>query len=144
VVLPHFRINPSVQKHIEKALESIDGPGKRIFDLYRNPSVFKYMPNHKVTLDVALAGNDSAAGILLASAIGTLTQGVFTPIFKTDAGQSVDLDRPAILLGLYSNAWIHAYWDHVFGVHLGYSGRWMSRSDSGFVRDKPVIRDSFL
>ena len=112
VVLPHFRINPEVQSQIEVALDRMDGADKRVFNLYRNPSVFKYMPNHKVTLEVALASNDSEAGILLASAIGRMTQGSFTPIFKTDEGGSVDLDKPAVLLGLYSNAWVHAYWEH--------------------------------
>ena len=79
------------------------------------------MPNHKVTLDFALAGNDSEAGILLASAIGSLTQGSFTPIFKTDEGQSVDLDRPAILLG---SSVIHGYTHTgiMFGTRLGSSG----------------------
>jgi hypothetical protein len=41
-----------------------------------------------------------------------MTQESFTPIFKTDEGGSVDLDKPAVLLGLYSNAWVHAYWEH--------------------------------
>jgi hypothetical protein len=113
VVLPHFRINPDVQQHISAALDAIGSTDKQVFDLYRNPSVFKYMPNHKVTLDVALAGNDSEAGILLASAVGRLTQGTFTPIFRTDEGDSVVLDKPAVLIGLYSNAWVHAYWEHV-------------------------------
>ena len=112
VVLPNFRINPEVQTQIEAALDRVDGADKRVFNLYRNPSVSRYMPKHKVTLDVALAGNDSEAGILLASTIGRITQGSFTPIFKTDEGASVDLDKPAILVGLYSNSWVHAYWEH--------------------------------
>lgn len=147
VVLPQFRINPDVQRKIEAALESIDGPGKRIFDLYRNQSVYKYMPNHKVTLDFALAGNDSEAGILLASAIGALTQGSFTPIFKTDEGQSVDLDRPAILLGLYSNSWVHAYWDHVrhsAGVFRPLNeqvGFWVRSGKDSYKRFLPLGRD---
>jgi hypothetical protein len=49
VVLPHFRINPEVQSQIEAALDRMDGADKRVFNLYRNPSVFKYMPDHKVT-----------------------------------------------------------------------------------------------
>jgi hypothetical protein len=112
VVLPHFRINPEFQSQVETALERMGGADKRVFNLYRNPSVFKYMPKHKVTLDVALASNDSAAGILLASAIARVTQGSFTPIFKTDESEAVDLDKPAVLLGLYSNSWVHAYWEH--------------------------------
>ena len=86
VVLPHFRINPEVQSQIEAALDRMDGADKRVFNLYRYLSCIQITPKHKVTLDVALASNDSEAGILLASAIGGMTQGSFTPIFKTDEG----------------------------------------------------------
>jgi hypothetical protein len=111
VVLPHFRINAEFQREIEAALDGAGGGTKRVFNLYRNPSVFKYMKGHKVTLDVAVASNDAEAGILLAGAIGRMTQGSFTPIIKTDEGKSVDTDKPAVLLGLYSNSWVHAYWE---------------------------------
>ena len=111
VVLPHFRINEEFQREIEAALDRVGGGTKRVFNLYRNPSVFRYMKGHKVTLDVAVASNDAEAGILLAGAIGRMTQGSFTPIIKTDDGKSVDTDKPAVLLGLYSNSWVHAYWE---------------------------------
>ena len=147
VVLPHFRINPEVQSQIEAALDRMDGVDKRVFNLYRNPSVFKYMPKHKVTLDVALASNDSEAGILLASAIGRMTQGSFTPIFKTDEGGSVDLDKPAVLLGLYSNAWVHAYWEHerrsqgVLRPLNDQVGFWVRADDKHYKRYLPLGND---
>jgi hypothetical protein len=147
VVLPHFRVNPEFQSQVEIALDRMGGTDKRVFNLYRNPSVFKYMPKHKVTLDVALASNDSAAGILLASAIARATQGTFTPIFRTDEGDSVDLDKPAVLLGLYSNSWIHAYWEHerrsqgVFQPLDDQVGFWVRSGESQYKRFLPLGSD---
>jgi hypothetical protein len=144
VVLPHFRINPEFQSQVETALDRMGGTDKRVFNLYRNPSVFKYMPKHKVTLDVALASNDSEAGILLASAIARATQGSFTPIFKTDESSSVDLDKPAVLLGLYSNSWVHAYWEHerrsqgVFRPLDDQVGFWVRSGESSYKRFLPL------
>jgi hypothetical protein len=147
VVLPHFTINPDVQKYINSVLNSRDGASKRVFDLYRNPSVYRYMRNHKVTLDVALAGTDSEAGILLATAVGKLTQGSFTPIFMTDEIESVKFDKPAILLGLYSNAWVHAYWEHmrrsggVFKPLENQVGFWVRSGPSSCKKFLPLDED---
>src|SRR5262249_55051896 len=42
VVLPHFELNPDVQRYIVDEL-SVRGQPRRQFDLYRNPSVYRYM-----------------------------------------------------------------------------------------------------
>lgn len=121
-----------------RARRRAEGEGK-----FFNPSI---SVRHKVTLDVVVAGNDAESAGALGSGIVKMTQGYHSPEFRTDAGV-VELDRPAVLFGLYSNSWVRSYWDYVkreHGVlkpHAGQAGFWARSSDSAYKRILPLDKD---
>ena len=153
VVLPHFRVNPNVGQELQTLLES-QSSDKGIYDLYRNPSVDPYWENLKVTLSVAVAGNDSQAAGLIIGSVSRLTQGAYSPVIQTDdAHTDAALSKPSILLGLYSNSWVHVYWDYtrwrsakntdaVFLPMPHQVGFWLRKSDDTFVRYLPLATET--
>ena len=105
-----------------------------------NPSI---RVRHKVTLDVVVAGNDAESAGALGSGIVKMTQGFHSPEFRTDAGD-IQLDRPAVLFGLYSKSWVRSYWDYVkyeHGIlkpHIGQAGFWVRSSGRAYKRILPL------
>ena len=133
VITPHF--TPRETGRIEAYAEA----ESKFF----NPSI---RVRHKVTLDVVVAGNDAESAGALGSGIVKMTQGFHSPEFRTDAGD-IQLDRPAVLFGLYSNSWVRSYWDYVkyeHGIlkpHIGQPGFWVRSSGRAYKRILPLDKD---
>jgi hypothetical protein len=83
------------------------GPADVVF---QNPhlEVGEHKVRHQITLDAILAQNDSESAGFVADAITRYTRGVYRPEYLTDVEPNDG--RPAVLFGLYSNAWIERYW----------------------------------
>lgn len=132
VITPHFT---SQETGINKAQA---GGSKRRSGTevkFFNPSI---KVRHKVTLDVVIAGNDAESAGALGSGIVKMTQGFHSPEFRTDAG-TVQLDRPAVLFGLYSNSWVRSY--GMLKPHTGQAGFWARSSDHAYKRILPLDKN---
>ena len=150
VVIPHFISRETGGNEVRAEAESkFFSPAIRVRrrtegeSKFFNPSI---KVRHKVTLDVVVAGNDAESAGALGSGIVKMTQGFHSPEFRTDAG-AIQLDRPAVLFGLYSNSWVRSYWDYVkyeHGIlkpHMNQAGFWARSSERGYKRILPLDKD---